>query len=556
VIGFGGGNLVFKNSATAGSADAFTNNGGRIIFQDTSSAGNGTFTNNRSGSTTLFVANSTAGNGTFINNASGTGAPGSTQFAENSSADNGTFINEGGTFNPYNGFTRFSDNSTAANGMFVNNGGTFENAFGGATFFSGVFTGTPTAGNGIFINNGGTALGAHGGFTRFFGGSAGNGTFVNNGGALSGADGGFCDLYYVTAADGTFTNNGAAAAGAGAGFTRVGFTTIGSATFTNDGGTVTDAPGGYTLFSFGARVDSATLIANGGTSGGEGGSILFAGDSTGGTSRVEVFGNGFLDISSHLRARPLTIGSLQGDGDVFLGAGRLEVGGNDLSTTFSGVIQDGGENGGDGGSLTKTGHGTFILAGANTYTGDTNIQGGVLQVDDSIRSNTFVRRTRATLAGTGTINANVTNIRGTVSPGDAAPGVLTVVHNYTQAQYATLMIQIAGMSPDQFSVLDVMGNANLSGFLDPVLLNGFVPTIGQTFTFLNYASLTGEFSHIKDRVFDNGMLQWSVIYEANHAILTVEAHTPIPDQGSTFLLLALGLLGLVTFRRRLLRGQL
>jgi hypothetical protein len=50
-------------------------------------------------------------------------------------------------------------------------------------------------------------------------------------------------------------------------------------------------------------------------------------------------------------------------------------------------------------------------------------------------------------------------------------------------------------------------------------------------------------------VFDNGMLQWSVIYEANHAILTVEQH--VPDQGSTFLLLTLGLLGLAMYRRQL-----
>jgi hypothetical protein len=116
------------------------------------------------------------------------------------------------------------------------------------------------------------------------------------------------------------------------------------------------------------------------------------------------------------------------------------------------------------------------------------------------------------------------------------------------------MIQIAGMSTGDFSVLNVLGNANLNGFLDPVLLSGFVPTIGDSFVFLNYASLTGEFSAIRNRVFDNGMLQWSVIYEANHAILTVEQH--VPDPGSTFLLLTLGLFGLVTFRRQLLRGQL
>jgi hypothetical protein len=131
--------------------------------------------------------------------------------------------------------------------------------------------------------------------------------------------------------------------------------------------------------------------------------------------------------------------------------------------------------------------------------------------------------------------------------------MLTVVGNYTQAQYATLMIQLAGTSAGDFSVLNVLGSASLNGYLDPVLLNGFVPTIGDSFIFLNYASLTGEFSRILHPGFDNGMLQWSVIYEANHAILTVEQH--VPDQGSTFLLLMVGLLGLVTYRRQLLHGQ-
>jgi hypothetical protein len=123
---------------------------------------------------------------------------------------------------------------------------------------------------------------------------------------------------------------------------------------------------------------------------------------------------------------------------------------------------------------------------------------------------------------------------GTLRPGGApgTPGMLTVAGNYTQTQYVTLMIQIAGANPDQFSVLNVLGTANLNGFLDPSLLNGFVPAIGDSFVFLNYTSFTGAFSHIKHQVFDNGTLQWSVIYEGNHAILTVGQY--VPDQGSTF----------------------
>jgi hypothetical protein len=176
-------------------------------------------------------------------------------------------------------------------------------------------------------------------------------------------------------------------------------------------------------------------------------------------------------------------------------------------------------------------------------------------VDGSITSNTFVNH-GGTLAGTGTINGNVSN-NGRVSPGSAgALGMLTVVGNYTQTQYATLMIQIAGTSAGDFSVLNVLGSANLNGNLAPVLLNGFVPAIGDSFIFLNYGSLTGEFSQILNQVFNHGTAQWSIIYQNNNAILRVEPHTPgVPDQGSTFLLLVLGLLGLVTYRRQLLRGQ-
>jgi autotransporter-associated beta strand protein len=284
------------------------------------------------------------------------------------------------------------------------------------------------------------------------------------------------------------------------------------------------------------------------------GGIFFEDFSQGGTARIEFVVNpglpfvGSLDISAH-NAPGVTIGSIEGDGgNVFLGANNLTVGSNNLSTTFSGVIQDFGF----GGSLTKIGIGTLILSGANTYTGDTNVNRGVLQVDGSITSNTFVNHA-GTLAGTGTINGNVTN-NGKVSPGSAgSPGMLSVTGNYTQAQYTTLMIQIAGTNTGDFSVLNVLGNANLSGFLDPVLLNGFVPTLGDSFTFLKYASWTGGGFQILNPVFNHGTEQWSVAYLRNRAILTVEQH--VPDQGSTFLLLTLGLLGLVTFRRQLLRGQ-
>ena len=82
------------------------------------------------------------------------------------------------------------------------------------------------------------------------------------------------------------------------------------------------------------------------------------------------------------------IGSIEGSGNYFLGSKTLIVGGNNLSTTVSGIIQDGGFLGGIGGSLTKVGTGTLTLTGANTYSGGTNFNGGILAVNSDLNLGT------------------------------------------------------------------------------------------------------------------------------------------------------------------------
>ena len=535
--------LFFKNSATAGSGTFFTMNGGATLggtpgwtlFDDSSSAGHGTFTNN--GPTVQ---------GTF--------GEGATIFNKSATASNGTFINNGGTissqFGGDQGLTAFNDTSTAANGIFTNNAGTVSGAHGGTTAFSS----SATAANATITNYGATVNGASGGVTSFSGlfgtATAGDATIINNGGNVSGASGG------KTSFEGFFEI-------VSPGRNFFGSSTAGNATIINNGGDVSGAGGGETVFftdfnssnPLGASTaGDATLIANGGTGGGQGGAILFKDFSTGGTSRIEVFGNGRLDISPH-NAPGVTIGSIEGSGNVFLGGNNLTVGSKNLSTTFSGVIQDGGANAGSGGSLTKIGSGTLVLAGANTYTGNTNINSGVLQVDGSITSNTFVNH-GGTLAGAGTVIGNVTNNRrGTVSPGDS-PGMLTV-NSYVQMSGSTLQIEIAGPNTGQFSVLDVLGNAtiNPNGLLDPVLQDGFVPTVGESFTFMDYAALSGTF-FIFDRNIDNAMEHWDVTYQSKYAILTVApGNVPVPDQGSTLLLLTLSFLFLLMCRYQFLRKQ-
>jgi len=117
------------------------------------------------------------------------------------------------------------------------------------------------------------------------------------------------------------------------------------------------------------------------------------------------------------------------------------------------------------------------------------------------------------------------------------------------------MIQLAGANAGEFGILNVLGTANLSGQLDPVLLNGFVPTIGESFTFLTYGSVNGTL-FMFNRNIDNLPEHWEVSYFPTSATLTVVAgNVSVPDQASTFVLLTLGLLGLLVFQRQLLRKR-
>ncbi len=581
--------FAFSNTTTVSNSentivDGITFAPGASSFTITASSGltltlNGVGISNDSGTTQNFVAapsvaanairlffknSATAGSGTFfITNGGATldGSPGWILFDDSSSASHGTFTNNGptvqGTFGE--GATIFNKSATASNGTFINNGGTISSQFGGDQGLTN-FNETSTAANGVFINNAATVSGAHGGTTAFDGSAtAANGTFMNKGAIVGGAGNGFnsgsgMTRFFATstADNATFTNDAATVSGSGGGFTEFrNASTAGNGIFTNKGATVSGAGGGLTYFYDKSTAGNATLVANGGTGGGLGGTIFFQDKSTGGTSRVEVFGNGNLDISFHnapsQKFSGVAIGSIEGDGNVFLGANNLAVGSNNMSTTFSGVIQDvGGQNSNTGGSLTKIGAATLDLTGASTYTGNTNVNGGVLKINGSITSNTFVNH-GGTLAGIGTINGTLINNHATVSPGDAT-GTFAV-NNYAQPIIGSgkLLIDIAGASDGQFSILNVLGNANVNGFLDPVLLNGFIPSIGDEFTFLNYGSLSGAFRIQNGGIFNNGMERWVVTYHANDAVLTATKN--VSDQGSTFVLLLFGLLGLVAYRQ-------
>ena len=521
---------VTQNFITA--VDTSTGNFGRIEFTNSAAAGNlATFTNaptpgHTTGGETDFFGNSTAGSAIFINQGGSVsnGEGGATVFSNSASAGSGNFTTYGGTVSGASGgVTSFGNTATAANGTFTTNGGTANFAFGGQTnFFS-----TTTAGSGTFVTNGGTVSGAFGGETNLLNSStAGSGFFTTNGGSANGALGGETSI----------SNSSTAA----------------NAFFISNGGSVSGARGGTTSFSGTATASSATVVANGGTSGGDGGIIQFSNNSTGGTARLEIFGNGKLDISFH-NSPGVSVGSIQGDGNIFLGANNLTVGTNNIFTTFSGVIQDGGGNGGTGGSLTKIGSGILTLSGANTYTGGTTVSSGTLSVTNSTGSGTgtgAVQLTAGTLGGTGTIAGAVTVGTGSgtgafISPG-LSPGTLTIQSALILNSDATYKFELSSSTAvaDKIVANGVTINGAQFSFID---LGTSQLAVGTTFLIIDNTSSTaisGVFANLADNsTFTNNGNMYQVSYEGGTGNDLTLMVVPEPSSSKVFCVGILLLLG-------------
>jgi autotransporter-associated beta strand protein len=245
------------------------------------------------------------------------------------------------------------------NGAGIVNSSAFAPSFtGGLGFF-----GSSTAGNATITNTGDL---------EFLNSStAGNATITNNNGGLV-----FSDT--STAGNATITNNVLV------GLLFKDTSTAGSATITNTGGLI---------FLNSSTAGNATIITN------NGGNTSINQSASGGQARFITNAGGTVDISS-LTSAGTTAGSIEGAGNYFLGSKSFTVGSNNLSTTVSGIIADGGKGGGVGGSLTKVGTGTMTLTGANTYSGGTTLAQGTL----SLQNNRALGTGSVVFAGAGVLD--------------------------------------------------------------------------------------------------------------------------------------------------------
>ena len=184
------------------------------------------------------------------------------------------------------------------------------------------------------------------------------------------------------------------------------------------------------------------------------------------------------------------------------------------TATFSGVISDresyNGVTTADT-AVVKTGAGTQIFSGANTYHGPTTVNGGTLIVTGSITGSAVTVQSGAILGGSGTINGSVTVEAGAmIAPGTSA-GQLDV-GDITLAAGAALGIEIGGaVAGTGYDQLNVTGTVTLGGDLSLSLINGFVPAGHEQF--------------------------WITLNDGNDALSDVFGNVPITDvlnQSGTF----------------------
>jgi autotransporter-associated beta strand protein len=108
--------------------------------------------------------------------------------------------------------------------------------------------------------------------------------------------------------------------------------------------------------------------------------FLESGGSWAGGPNVSLSSGSSLDMSG---TTSQTLGGISGSGTISLGSQTLTSTALGINV-FSGVIQDGGLNGGSGASFVMNGSGTQILLGNNTYTGGTIINVGTLNVSSDL----------------------------------------------------------------------------------------------------------------------------------------------------------------------------
>ncbi len=232
------------------------------------------------------------------------------------------------------------------------------------------------------------------------------------------------------------------------------------------------------------------------------------------------------------------------------------IGGTNASTTFAGALS--GATGSEA-NFYKIGSGSLTIQGGDSFAGSTEVNGGTLVLDGAVTNSTgitvdatavgvataesdmrFAAGNGGTLAGNGTITANITN-NGTLSPGDPAvsmTGSLTVTGNVDNEGTMSINIGAAGAS----SLLAITGGLTLgaNSVLNLTPLTGGFDGSSYTIATFTPGDLTGTF------LTTTGL---GTGYSVNYNNLAGTITVAVPEPATVALFAAAGV-GLLLLRKR------
>ena len=384
-------------------------------------------------------------------------------------------------------------------------------AAGGLTLNGGTLRATAnvTTARAVTLNAGGGTVDSNGQMVRFMTALTGSGGLTKTGGGAAFL---LADNTYT---GGTTVNGGILHIGAEGGPSG---SIVGTATVNgNDshlaflstssaGNLVITLNGGTGHFFGNSTGANATITANSAST------WFVEQNGSGGQARFIVNAGGAFDISP-LATSGTTAGSIEGAGSFRLGSKQLTVGANNLSTTVSGVVADGGRDGGTGGSLVKVGTGTLTLSGNNTYTGPTTVNAGRLVVNGSLAGAVMVN-SGGMLSGSGSIGGLVAN-NSTVAPGNSI-GTLNVNGNFTQ-NGGTYQVEVNAQG--QTDRINATGTATINGASVQVLAQSGTYARNTTYTILNATGgVSGAYSGVSSNF---AFLTPTLSYDANNVFLNL-----------------------------------